>query len=120
MAKKEEKEINKKNFLKEYKAELKKVIWPTPKQLINNTIAVISIVLLTAIIVFALDFIFDLFNKYGIAQMQSKVKTTFTQNSIQGSNETAESNSIIDNTIVETINQIDTNTVNKVENTSVE
>ena len=26
---------NKKHFFKDFKAELKKVIWPTPKQLIN-------------------------------------------------------------------------------------
>ena len=43
---------NKKSFAKDFKAELKKVIWPTPKQLLNNTIAVVTIVLITAAIVF--------------------------------------------------------------------
>ena len=40
MAKKESKNENKikKHFFKDFKAELKKVIWPTPKQLVNNTI----------------------------------------------------------------------------------
>ena len=62
MAKKENKNENKlkKHFFKDFKAELKKVIWPTPKQLVNNTVAVVTIVLITAVIVFALDAIFDL------------------------------------------------------------
>ena len=64
MAKKENK--TKKHFFKDFKAELKKVIWPTPKQLANNTSAVIAIVLVTAVIVFVLDVAFDLGNKYGI------------------------------------------------------
>ena len=40
MAKKESKTENKvkKHFFKDFKAELKKVIWPTPKQLVNNTV----------------------------------------------------------------------------------
>ena len=49
----------KKHFFKDFKAELKKVIWPTPKQLVNNTVAVITIVLITAAIVFVLDFAFE-------------------------------------------------------------
>jgi len=44
MAKKESKNENKvkKHFFKDFKAELKKVIWPTPKQLVNNTVAVVT------------------------------------------------------------------------------
>ena len=56
---------NKRHFFKEFKAELKKVIWPTPKQIINGTIAVITIVLITAVIVFALDTAFNLLNEQG-------------------------------------------------------
>ena len=52
----------KRKFFKNFKAELKKVIWPTPKQLVNNTIAVITIVLLIAGIVFVLDLTFDFLN----------------------------------------------------------
>ena len=29
---------DKKHFMKDFKAELKRVIWPTPKQLLNNTV----------------------------------------------------------------------------------
>ena len=67
MAKDENKKIKKenKNGLKNLKLELKKVVWPTPKQLANNTIAVITIVLITAVIVFGLDFAFEKANEYG-------------------------------------------------------
>ena len=44
---KKEKKENK-HFFKDFKAELKRVIWPTPKQLVNNTVAVIVIVLIPA------------------------------------------------------------------------
>lgn len=79
MAKKESKNENKvkKHFFKDFKAELKKVIWPTQKQLVNNTVAVVTIVLITAAIVFVLDAIFDLGNKYGITQLQSIVNEKF-------------------------------------------
>ena len=79
MAKKESKNENKvkKHFFKDFKAELKKVIWPTPKQLVNNTVAVVTIELITAIIVFALDAVFDLGNKYGITKLQSIVDEKF-------------------------------------------
>jgi len=65
---------NKKSFFKDFKAELKKVIWPTPKQLINSTTAVVVIVLLTAAIVFVLDVAFDLFNQYGINKLKSHIR----------------------------------------------
>ena len=79
MAKKESKNESKvkKHFFKDFKAELKKVIWPTPKQLVNNTIAVVTIVLITAVVVFALDAVFDLGNKYGITKLQSIVDEKF-------------------------------------------
>ena len=81
MAKKESKSENKvkKHFFKDFKAELKKVIWPTPKQLVNNTVAVVTIVLITAVIVFALDAVFDLGNKYGITKLQSIVDEKFNR-----------------------------------------
>lgn len=65
---------NKKHFFKDFKAELKKVIWPTPKQVVNNTIAVVVIVLITAAIVFVLDVVFDLINEKGINKLKSNVK----------------------------------------------
>ena len=72
---KKENTKNKKSFFKDFKAELKKVVWPTPKQLVNNTVAVITIVLITAAIVFVLDLTFETLNKHGV----DKVKESITQ-----------------------------------------
>ena len=81
MAKKEaktkkENNKNKKSFFKDFKAELKKVIWPTPKQLVNNTVAVVTVVLVTAAIVFVLDLGFETLNKQGINKVKELVGTT--------------------------------------------
>lgn len=113
MAKKEKKEAKQRNnYFKEMKAELKKVVWPTPKELVNNTIAVIAFVLIIAIIVFVLDFCFDGLNKYGITRLQEKVQSSFlstdnsnnvsenqneTSENTENSNENSENNSIEEN-----------------------
>lgn len=75
---KEKQSKDKKHFMKDFKAELKRVIWPTPKQLLNSTIAVITIVLITAVIVFVLDFTFEKMNEYGIEKLKSVVETKNT------------------------------------------
>ena len=84
-SKKEEK--NKRHFLKDFKAELKRVVWPTPKQLVNSTIAVITIVLVIWVIVFALDMGFELLNKQN-AKLQSSLQEKY--NKIEESNTTSE------------------------------
>ncbi len=103
MAKKEEKNNkDKKSFAKSFKAELKKVVWPTPKQLLNNTTAVLVIVIITALIVFALDFAFESMNKYGINKIKSVVSNTLVQNETQQENNTSTvENQVEDNNIVE-------------------
>lgn len=78
----------KKHFWKDFKAELKKVIWPTTKQLVNNTVAVITIVLVVAIIVFVLDFTFEKMNTYGINKLKTVVETS---NSVEENTTTNES-----------------------------
>ena len=75
---KKENNKNKKSFFKDFKAELKKVNWPTPKQLLNNTVAVITIVLITAVIVFVLDIVFETLNKQGINKIKEVVGTNTT------------------------------------------
>jgi len=72
----------KKHFFKDFKAELKRVIWPTPKQLVKNTIAVVVIVILTAAIVFILDGIFNLLNR-SANKVKSKIKDSVTTTQIQ-------------------------------------
>ena len=99
----------KKNFFKDFKAELKRVIWPTPKQLINNTTAVVTIVIITAIIVFALDAVFDLGNKYGISKLQSIVNEKYNN---------TESTKSTDNNSTENNTESTENTSSTEENTS--
>jgi len=95
MAKKEEKNIkDKTSFMKSFKAELRKVVWPTPKQLVNNTIAVLSIVIITALIVFILDFAFESINKYGIDKIKEAVKNSAVEENVI-------ENEVIENSVVE-------------------
>ncbi|MBQ3415056.1 MAG: preprotein translocase subunit SecE [Clostridia bacterium] len=64
---------DKKNSLKSVRAELKKVTWPTPKQLANNTLAVVAIVIVISVIVFVLDLAFESANKYGVDKIKQIV-----------------------------------------------
>ena len=50
-------------FFRGVKAELKKVVWPTKKELINYTIVVFLVTIFIAIIIYILDAVFaQLFN----------------------------------------------------------
>ena len=102
MAKKEAKANNKENaknkksFWKSFKAELKKVTWPTPKQLANNTSAVIAIVVLTAIIVFALNITFEAMNKNGVDKVKELISNQTTNETTTdelNNNESSDDNS---------------------------
>ena len=84
---KKENSKNKKSFFKDFKAELKKVVWPTPKQLVNNTVAVITIVLITAIIVFVLDLAFEFANKQGIEKVKEVITSSNTTNTSDSNSE---------------------------------
>lgn len=90
---------NKKSFAKDFKAELKKVIWPTPKQLLNNTIAVITIVLITAAIVFVLDLAFETLNKQGVDKIKEVVASDNTTN--ESTSNTTSEDVVEDNTTSE-------------------
>ena len=76
----------KKSFFKDVKAELKKVTWPTKKQLINGTIGVIVIVIITSIIVFILDFTFSNFNEHVVKNLKEAISSG--QNIIDETNTT--------------------------------
>lgn len=90
MAKKENSnEKSKNNFFKELKSELKKVTWPTFKKLVNNTSAVISIVLIVSVIVFILDVCFENLNKFGVGKIKTLVSTE-TEN-VEETDETTDS-----------------------------
>ena len=88
---------NKKHFWKDFKAELKKVIWPSPKQLTNKTTAVIVIVLITAGIVFALDLAFDLMNEKGINGLKKALKNKVVVENTVNTTENAVENVLIEN-----------------------
>lgn len=45
-------------WFRDLRAEAKKVIWPTRKQVVNNTIVVIVIVIIVGAVVAGLDFVF--------------------------------------------------------------
>ena len=75
MAKTEKENKEKKRFWKDFKAELKRVIWPTKKQIINNTAIVIAIVLIVAVITFLLDVTFEALNTYGVDKLKTFVES---------------------------------------------
>ena len=80
--KKNKKDVSKKDnksFFKEFKAELKRVSWPTLKQLVNSTTAVITIVLVISAIVFVLDVIFETLNTYGVGKLKALVTSSSSE-----------------------------------------
>lgn len=46
-----------KGFFKDTKAELKKVVWPTKKQILNNTVWVVSLVIMVSVVVLLIDLV---------------------------------------------------------------
>ena len=122
---KKENSKNKKSFFKDFKAELKKVVWPTPKQLVNNTVAVITIVLITEAIVFVLDLTFETLNKHGVDKVKEAItqideETNNDENTNTNSDSSSESESTEQNTSTENVtNETNTeNTDNVTENTA--
>lgn len=105
MANKKDKVKNNKTFFKDFKAELKRVTWPTPKQVMNNTIGVVIIVIIVAVIVFALDLAFESINKYGINKLKGVVENT----SISADNTVNDTNNEVSENVTsnETENQVD-------------
>jgi len=50
-------------FLRDQKAEVKKIVWPSKKQVINNTLIVIAVVAIFAVITGAFDWLVGLLVK---------------------------------------------------------
>ena len=46
-------------WFREMRAELKKVVWPTKKQVVNNTLIVLAVVLVAAVVICGLDVLFS-------------------------------------------------------------
>ena len=99
MAKKEkENNKQKRHFFKDMKAELKKVIWPTSKQTINNTLAVIAFTVAIAVVVFVLDLVFK-FGSDKVYGLQNTIKSSYSSSAEE--NTTEENNSSEENTTEE-------------------
>ena len=61
-----------KRFLRDYKSEIKKIVWPTRQQLIKNTGVVLIAVIFMAVIIGILDLVFG----FGISLL-TNVKSLF-------------------------------------------
>ncbi len=44
-------------YFRELKSELKKVVWPTPKQVAKNTMIVLASILIVGVFIWAFDFV---------------------------------------------------------------
>ncbi|MDR2502264.1 MAG: preprotein translocase subunit SecE [Oscillospiraceae bacterium] len=42
-------------WFREMRSELKKVVWPTPKQVINNTLIALAVIVVSGIVIWAVD-----------------------------------------------------------------
>lgn len=66
------------NYFKDVKSELKKVVWPSFKQVKNNTLIVIACILIIGIFICVFDFIFDKSLGNIITRVQDSKKTEQT------------------------------------------
>ena len=57
-------------YFRELKSELKKVVWPTPKQVVKNTMIVLACVLVVGLFIWVFDFVAN----EGIMALISAVK----------------------------------------------
>ena len=89
---------DKRHFFKDVKAELKKVIWPTPKQLLNNTLAVIASVLIVGVIVFLLDLCFEKINTFGVEKLKTIVQSSQNEEADQNTVDNSNTESNAENT----------------------
>ena len=57
-------------YFRELRSELKKVVWPTPKQVLKNTLIVVVCILVVGAFIWLFDFVADL----GITKLLTLVK----------------------------------------------
>lgn len=58
-----EKKDDSSRWIKELKAEVGKIVWPTRKQVINNTLIVLAVILLVGVVIWGFDVVFELLRK---------------------------------------------------------
>ena len=108
VSKKEAKEKNR--FGKEFKAEIKKIVWPSRKELFANSVVVIGSVLIVSVIIFLLDLGFNELTNLEIKAISGNKNET----SAVDTNEAVDANS------VETTGDVAATTENATEGTSTE
>ena len=119
MAKKDVMKDKKNNFGKELKSELKKVTWPSFKQLVNNTYAVVAIVLIVAAIVFVLDVCFENLNNFSVNKLKALVSSN-TEDTVNDSENPSEETNEGSEENVSTEENVDANVEENAEATPVE
>ncbi len=93
---------NGKHWFKDFRAELKKIIWPTKRQLLENTTVVISMVIIVAVIIFLLDLAFKSITGAVTSGIVDSKKANSTDNTaintvIDTNNETVENTASSEN-----------------------
>lgn len=95
---------SKKRWFKDFKAELKKVIWPTGKELWSNTAIVIIMVVIVSVLIFLLDLAFGALNKFEVKQIE-KIKNKTSDSIVENVSE--ENQTIGDNTTETETTEVD-------------
>ena len=109
-AKKQAKNADKKHRVREFNAELKKITWPTKHELLENTVVVISMVVIVSLIIFLLDLGFKALSNAEIKGVD-KIKNSIEASNVSASNDTENTSSNdVEN---ESSNEVDTNSTSE-------
>jgi preprotein translocase subunit SecE len=84
----------KSSFGKEFRAEIKKIIWPKKKELFTNSVVVIGSVLIVSVIIFLLDLGFNELTNLEIKAISGNKENTAVENVVDENNETVDANSV--------------------------
>ena len=92
--KKQQKNDNNKKWFRDFKAELKKIIWPNKNELMENCVVVISMVVIVAVIIFVLDLGFKELNHLEV-EGAKQIKNTITVSTDDEDENNGQENGII-------------------------
>ena len=62
-------------YFRELKSDLKKVVWPTPKQVLKNTLIVIACVLVVSAFIYLFDSVADIIVMKGLLGNKNSLQT---------------------------------------------
>ena len=100
-------DANKKRWFKSFKGELKKIVWPTGKELFDNTAVVIAMVIIVSLLIFVLDLALESLTGLEAKQLnsvKSQISASNTENTASNDTNSTEANAVelINSTDVET------------------